>query len=185
MKIILILIMISLVGSAFVVAHVKDTVRDKPTLNQDKPTQTDKAATRSVQGCDEVKLEVKAPGTFKSFMDGCCITDDTSEAYWQIRKMYPDENGIYSEGPYKGIAMASYYGKVGEKFKITLSSGQMFVAVMTDIKQERHIDDNMADKVNGSIIEFVVDTESLPEEVIISGSLDCIYEGQILKIEKL
>ena len=56
---------------------------------------------------------------------------------------------------------------------------------MTDIKQERHIDDNMADKVNGSLIEFVVDTESLPEEVRISGSLDCIYEGQILKIEKL
>ena len=196
MKILLILIMISLVGSAFVVAHVKDTVRDKPTqtdINQDKPILTDKAGTRLVQGCDEVdssdhatdNLEVKAPGTFKSFMDGCCITDDTSEAYWQLMKMYPDENGIYSEGYYKGVAMASYYGNVGDKFKITLSSGQVFMGVMTDIKQERHIDDNMADKVNGSLIEFVVDTESLPEEVRISGSLDCIYEGQILKIEKL
>ena len=187
MKIILILIMISLVGSAFAVAHVKDTVRDKPTqtdINQDKPILTDKVATRSVQGCDEV-LEIKAPGTFKSFMDGCCITDDTSEAYWQIRKMYPDENGIYSEGPYKGIAMASYYGKVGDKFKITLESGESLLAVMTDIKAPEDIDENYSCKINGSLIEFVVATEWLPEEAIISGSLDYLYPGQIIKIEKI
>ena len=189
MKIALIMVMVSMVCSAFIVGHVKEAKkenelknRDTIELDEEELKSCDEVSTRLVQGSE---LEVKAPGIFKSFMDGSCITDDTSEAYWQIMKMYPDENGIYSEGPYKGIAMAAYYGHVGDKFRVTLDSGEVFLAVMTDIKQEAHIDSTLADKINGSVIEFVVATEWLPEEVKLTGSLDCIYHGEILKIEKL
>lgn len=117
-------------------------------------------------------------------MDGSCITDTTSEAYAQISNMYVVD-GLYVQDGYVGVAMSSFYGGIGDKFMITLSSGIVFYAIMTDTKQNAHIDENYAHKVDGSVIEFVVDEDTLPSEVKLAGSLDVIYSGSIVKIERL
>lgn len=128
-------------------------------------------------------LPVTADGTFKSYMDGSSITDVTSSAYNQIQKM-SIVNGLYVEDGYVGIALSSFYGNVGDKFRITLSEGQIFYAVMTDTKKDEDVDGNYAHKTDGSVIEFVVDIETLDDQARIEGSLDCIYEGSIVKIER-
>ena len=117
-------------------------------------------------------------------MDGSCITDTTSDAYAQLSNMSVS-NGLYMEGKYVGIAMSSFYGGIGDKFMITLSSGKVFYGVMTDTKQNIHVDGNYAHKVDGSVIEFIVDTNTLSQEVLNSGSLNVIYSGSIEKIERL
>lgn len=129
-------------------------------------------------------LPVYTDCTFKSYMDGMCITDTTSDAYQQLQKMYVNENGIYEEDGYVAIAMNDFYGDVGDKFLITLSSGQKFKAVMTDIKADRDVGSDYAHTVDGSLIEFVVDTATLYHEARVLGSLDCIYEGSIVKVER-
>lgn len=129
-------------------------------------------------------LPVETDGTFKSYMDGSSITDVTSSAYNQIQKM-SIVNGLYVENGYVGIAISSYYGNIGDKFRITLSSGQIFYAVMTDTKKDEDVDENHAHKIDGSIIEFVVDIETLDNQARIEGSLNCIYEGSIIKIERM
>lgn len=115
-------------------------------------------------------------------MDGSLVTDTSSAAYQQISKM-TIEDGLYKEGPYVGIAMNDFYGDIGDKFKITLSSGQVFYAVMADTKQDRHVDENYADS-NGGIVEFIVDTDTLDTEAKFSGSLNCIFTGYIVKLER-
>lgn len=130
-------------------------------------------------------LPVYTDCTFKSYMDGMCITDTSSDAYKQLQKMYINENGIYEEnGGYVAIAMNDFYGDVGDKFLITLSSGQQFKAVMTDIKADQDVGSDYAHASDGSLIEFVVDTASLYNEARVLGSLDCIYEGSIVKVER-
>lgn len=111
------------------------------------------------------------------------ITDKTSDAYHQLSKMEV-RNGLYFEGRYVGVAMSSFYGKVGDKFRITLSSGQVFYAVMTDTKKSEELSDEYTHP-DGSMIEFIVDTPTLPEQVLFDGSLDCIYTGSIEKIERM
>lgn len=124
-----------------------------------------------------------ANGEFKSYTDGKSITDKYSAAYWQLQRMSV-VNGLYMEGEYVGIAISSFYGRVGDKFRITLSSGQVFYAVMTDTKQSSQLDENYTHP-DGSLIEFIVDTPTLPEQVRLEGSLNCIYTGSIEKIERM
>lgn len=116
-------------------------------------------------------------------MDGQCITDTTSDAYDQLQKMCIVQ-GLYMEGKYVGVAMSCFYGEIGDKFRITLSSGQMFYAVMTDTKQSSQLDENYTHP-DGSMIEFVVDTDTLSQQVLIEGSLNCIYEGSVEEIERM
>lgn len=130
-----------------------------------------------------IEMPVHENSDFKAWMDGCAITDYSSRAYSQLRKMTIDENGVYSDGEYKAVAMAAFYGKVGDKFRFTLSSGQVFYGVMTDIKQDAHVDSYYRDS-NQGLIEFVVDTNSLTYMALVTGSLNCVYEGKVIRIER-
>lgn len=116
-------------------------------------------------------------------MDGKCITDKSSAAYWQIQRMHV-KGGLYKEGDYIGVAMSSFYGEVGDKLRVTLSTGEVVYVVITDTKKEEELSDNHTHP-DGSLIEFVVDTETLPEQVLSEGSLNCIYTGSIEKIERM
>ena len=116
-------------------------------------------------------------------MDGKCIADKTSAAYWQMQKM-SIEDGLYREGDFIGVAMSNFYGEVGDKFRITLSTGEVVYVVITDTKKEEELSENYTHP-DGSLIEFVVDMETLPEQVLLEGSLDCIYTGSIKKIERM
>lgn len=131
-----------------------------------------------------ITLPVYATGEFKSYMDGSMISDTTSQAYQQLQSLYV-ENGLYTDGKYIAIALASFYGHVGDKFRITLSSNQVFYAIMCDTKQDIHIDSTYAHKVDGSVIEFIVDTKTMNQRVLEEGSLNSIYRGSIVKIERL
>ena len=115
-------------------------------------------------------------------MDGKKITDTTSDAYAQIKKLYV-EDGHYTDGEYLAVAMSSFYGSVGDRFKVTLSSGEVLKLIMADTKKDEHVNDDYSHITDGSVIEFVVDIETLNPQAVKEGSLDCLYRGSITKIE--
>ena len=83
------------------------------------------------------------------------------------------------------IALGSYYGStIGTKYKIRLSSGQSFNAILCDQKSNRHTDDNhqYAAK-NKDIIEFYVQGGYIPSSV--NGSYNSIFNGSVVSIEQL
>lgn len=84
---------------------------------------------------------------------------------------------------YVAIAISPNYGTIGDEFRITLDSGVTFYAVMADTKSLRHLH-NGCDDSTGAIIEFLVCTEKLDDQIRLSGSIGGIYPGNIIKIER-
>lgn len=117
-------------------------------------------------------------------MDGAKITDETSDAYKLLSKL-SIEDGHYRDGEYVAIALASFYGNVGDKFRITLSSGQVFYGIMADTKKDIHVDETYSHITDGSVIEFIVDTSTLNPDILRLGNLDSVYSGSIKSIERL
>lgn len=67
-----------------------------------------------------------------------------------------NDDGIVEIDGHLGVAMGSYYGNVGDKLRIVLSSGQELKVILMDIKHEG------CASGDGSNIEFVVDTKLMP-----------------------
>lgn len=130
--------------------------------------------------------------SFKSYMDFRAITDTSSVQYKMQQEAYTDEYGIrkYKTGDYM-VAMGSYYGQVGDRFRITLDSGETIRCIMGDAKADCHTDAYNQYTPCGSgknVIEFVVDTPALSDEARQMGDIsysDDTFEGNISKIERI
>lgn len=133
---------------------------------------------------------------FKTYMSYKAITNTRSAQYKLQQDAWTDENGLRRIGDDYMIAVGTFYSStVGERFKITLANGFEFYATVGDIKADKHTDSmNMYTPVysNGkvisaNVIEFIVDTPSLPKKVRQLGTVSGIedFEGNILTMEKV
>lgn len=123
----------------------------------------------------------------KTFMDYRAITDTTSRQYKLQQTAYTNEIGLRCYDNCYMVAMGTYYGDVGDRFQITFASGETITAIMGDIKDDKHTDTKHQHR-DGNIVEFIVDSKMLPEEVWYHGDisyLDNIFEGKVISIKKL
>lgn len=147
---------------------------------------------------ETVKYELPDDDTyFKTYMSYRAITNTRSAQYKLQQDAWTDTNGLRRYGDDYMIAVGTFYSDtVGERFKITLANGFEFTAVVGDIKADRHTDSkNMYTPVynaNGkvisaNVIEFIVDTSSLPRDVRLMGTVSAIndFEGNIKTMEKI
>ena len=135
--------------------------------------------------------------SFKTYMSYRSITDIDSEQYAMQRKAWTDENGLRRYNNDYMIAVGSYYSsECGDRFKITLDTGNSFTAVVGDIKDDLHTDDNNmytpvydenGEFISANVIEFIADTKSLPYKVKLHGSVGAIedFSGNIENIERI
>lgn len=135
-----------------------------------------------------MSIPLTSNSSFKSYMDGAMITCKTSRAYQVIKELHV-ENGLYTDGKYIAIAISSYYGNVGDKFRITLSSGKTFLAIMSDTKASHELNEKY-EHADGSLIEFIIDTDEARKyypKAILTGNFNNTdeYKGEIVKIERL
>lgn len=126
---------------------------------------------------------------FKTYMDYRCITMTSSPQYKLQQKAYTTKNGLRKVGKYYCIALGSYYGStIGAKYRITLSTGKKFWAVLADQKSDAHTNStNQYTIGNNDMVEFVVYTPKLPSSVTWSGSISSIkkFNGKIKKVERV
>ena len=116
-------------------------------------------------------------------MDKKAVTDTNSNQHKLLQQSKLVE-GLYYYQNKVCVAMSSYFGSVGDVLRITLSSGQVFECVLADIKQDIHVNSNGEHHTDGSVIEFVVDADTLNNESKVMGSLNNLYNGSIVKVEK-
>lgn len=121
-------------------------------------------------------------------MDGNCISDTTSLAYSVKKRLYVDERGIYTDGKYIAVALSNHYGNVGDRFKITLDTGNVIYAIMTDTKKSDELE-NLCTHPDGSMIEIIIDIEKASEYYSIGVEMgDFNYEddfnGNVVKVER-
>jgi hypothetical protein len=128
---------------------------------------------------------------FKSYMSYKAITNTRSAQYKLQQQCWTDDEGLRRLDDDYVIALGTYYAEyIGERFKITLDTGESFTAVIGDFKADRHTDSRHQyyDCGNGkkNVVEFVVDTNSLNGKARRMGDISYIqgFKGNIKTIEK-
>ena len=137
--------------------------------------------------------------SFKTYMDYKSVTDKDSSQYKLIKSWgWIDAEGFMRcnreedleiEEHYYFIALGSYYGtKIGTKYRITTDSGKIFYGVLADCKSDIHTNStNQYNSWNGNIVEFLVDTTLLNNDIKKIGSANVYMplNGSITKIERI
>jgi hypothetical protein len=122
-----------------------------------------------------------------SYEDYNCITDASTPNYeYSVCKAHTDENGLRKIGNSYCVALASDFGtKIGTKYKVTLSTGKVINVILTD--QKADCDTNGYKALDGSVIEFIVDTDCLPLKVSNLGSISYLkgFGGKLESIKKV
>lgn len=135
---------------------------------------------------EEIQYQVPqhTDNSFKAYMDYRTITD-VSSSQWQLQQQaYTDTNGLRKIDNYYCVALGTYYtNQIGDKFRIELKTGKTIDVIVADIKSDIHTNDtNQYIELNGkiNIIEFIVDTYSLPTLARVMGDISYVEDGAFL-----
>lgn len=147
--------------------------------------------TEKVVKVEKPEFDVPCGDTsFKSYMSYRAITNTRSAQYKLQQRCWTDDEGLRRLGDDYVIALGTYYADyIGERFKITLDTGESFTAVVGDFKANKHTDSKHQyyDSGNGrkNVVEFVVDTKELNRKARKMGDISYIegFEGNIKSIE--
>ncbi len=127
-------------------------------------------------------------GEFKCYEDYRALTDTSSPQYALQQEAWTDCHGLRRVDGFYCVALGSAYGtEIGAKYIITLSSGYEFLAILADQKADRDTIDGHTRDINGSVIEFVVDTDYIPQSVRTSGDVSKIngFSGSVEQIRRV
>lgn len=131
----------------------------------------------------------KVSGKTKTYAYYTAVTAKSTPQYKLLNseECYTDEEtGIRMVDDCYCIALGSFYGStIGTKYKITLSTGNSFNAILCDQKSNRHTDKNHQYAVrNKDIVEFYVEKRKIPKNIRGDyGRLEQ-FKGKIVKIEQ-
>ena len=106
---------------------------------------------------------------------------------------YTDKDGCRRYGNDYLVALGSYYSvDIGDRFEITLDTGNVFTIMLADGKNDKDLDplrmydpcETYGGLQRANVLEFIIDSDILSSEVFQYGSLDKIPElqGSITKI---
>jgi len=168
---------ITLSCNAVILADINETTT--------KVTTTKKKTTKKKKKTKTYKVPAKS--SFKSYTNYHCLNRKSPQ--WKMqKKATTDKNGLRKIDDDYLVAMGSYYSKkLGERFEITLSSGNTFTVRICDFKSDKHTNKtHQYTTENGCAIEFYVD-DNLNKNIKKAGSVSALkkFKGKITKIEKL
>lgn len=143
------------------------------------------ASTYSIEEGYEPYASMDTPSkdSNKTYMDAKYITDTTSDAY-KLKQYYEvSDTGIYTVDGRYCAAIGSYYTtQIGTKFDVVLTTGKVIECILADCKSDKDTDITNRQNSNGSVVEFVVNTDLLPELARLMGDLSYIgddFYGEI------
>lgn len=133
-------------------------------------------------------LEVPSKNSFKSYMSYRAITDKTSRQYELQQSAITDELGLRTYNDRYCVAVGTYYGDVYDEIDVIMENGHVIECVVSDIKDDKHTNiTNQKHKVDGSVVEFIVDIKKLDRLVKKMGDIsyvDEMFDGEIDYIRK-
>ncbi len=129
---------------------------------------------------------------FKAYMDYRTITNTASEQYELQQQAWTDSQGLRRIGDDYMVAMGTGWLEegCGERFLVTLETGESFTVIIGDIKDDRHTD---ADSLyhwcdcGANVLEFIVDTDAMSSEVRHAGTISAYdaFAGNITEISRI
>ena len=128
------------------------------------------------------------------YMDFRTLTDTTSAQYELQQYAWTDSQGFRRYGDYYMVAMGTYYGYVGDTFRITTDRGNCYDVILGDCKGIDALSYDgyrswyhVAGDYRINVIEFIVDTYCLDGYAAMMGDCGVLNNigGNVIKIERL
>lgn len=136
-----------------------------------------------VQQSIGTEKDVPSNNSFKSYMDADTITSINTDQYKLKAKYVIDEQtGIWTVDERYCIAVGSYYTQsIGTYIDVVMENGSTLHCILGECKRNRDTDYTNRQNPNGSVVEFIVNTSSMPSMVRKIG--DCSYACEEMKGE--
>ena len=136
-----------------------------------------------VQQSIGTEKDVPSNNSFKSYMDADTITSRNTDQYKLKDKYIIDEQtGIWTVDERYCIAVGSYYTKsIGTYIDVVMENGSTLHCILGECKRNRDTDYTNRQNSNGSVVEFIVNTSSMPSMVRKMGN--CSYACEEMKGE--
>jgi len=142
------------------------------------------------------QIEPCSYSSIKTYMDYEMVNDPSSNQYWFIKdNLKVDDTGLlYDTDGFIAVALGSYFGGIGQRYYITLDSGVVLPVVKADEKDDRHVYNGCYHRNDGSVIEFVIDTDKAADYFgvysngyILQGNFDNydLFSGKIVDVERV
>ena len=130
-----------------------------------------------------VEKDVPPNNSFKSYMDADTITSRNTDQYKLKAKYIIDEQtGIWTVDERYCIAVGSYYTQsIGTYIDVVMENGSTLHCILGECKRNRDTDYTNRQNPNGSVVEFIVNTSSMPSMVRKMGN--CSYACEEMKGE--
>lgn len=131
-----------------------------------------------------IKYDTPNNDSFKSYMDYRTLSDKTSLQYDLQQQAYTDSlTGIRMVNNRYLIAVGSYYTtEIGSYIDVIMNNGTVIQCVLGDVKNDNHTDLTNRQNPNGSVVEFIVDINTLNSVVKQQGDISYVnedFEGEI------
>lgn len=131
--------------------------------------------------------DVPDNNAFKSYMSYTTITSQSSKQYKLQLQCTTSAEGFRMYGDRYAIALGTYYTEtVGTLVDVYLENGTVIPCIVGDIKANKDTDiTNKQVPQNGNVVEFIVDTNVMSEDILRSGNVSNIsgFEGEIAYLE--
>ena len=136
-----------------------------------------------VQQSIGTEKDVPPNNSFKSYMDADTITSRNTDQYKLKAKYIIDEQtGIWIVDERYCIAVGSYYTQsIGTYIDIVMENGSTLHCILGECKRNRDTDYTNRQNPNGSVVEFIVNTSSMPSMARKMGN--CSYACEEMKGE--
>lgn len=136
-----------------------------------------------VQQSIGTEKDVPSNNSFKSYMDADTITSRNTDQYKLKAKYVIDEQtGIWTVDERYCIAVGSYYTQsIGTYIDVVMENGSTLNCILGECKRNRDTDYTNRQNPNGSVVEFIVNTSSMPSMVRKTGN--CSYACEEMKGE--
>ena len=120
-----------------------------------------------------IEMDVPSNNSFKSYMDCSTITDTSSAQYALKYEYLSSASGIMVVEDRFVIALGSYYTtEVGCRVDLVMANGNVIPCIVGDCKADKHTDSmNRQHSVDKSVVEFIVATDNLSDEVRLHGDV--------------
>ncbi len=146
-------------------------------------------------GAEEIPVCADSAG--KTYEDYRMITDTTSSQYRLIHeKLKVDRKTgfLYDKDGFLAAALGYQFGPVGTRYYFTLDTGIVLPLIKTDEKDPKDASDGCSVDINGTVIEFVIDSDkalayfgTMTNGLVLDGSFNNCPQlaGKIVRIERI
>lgn len=162
------------------VSEQDELIKESEKVNEDLCSEIERVSSYDV----DVYSVPKGHNSFKTYMDYKRLSKNF-EGRKIVETGYVDEFGLRRVNGAYCVALGTYYGRIGDIFRVTLSTGVQVKVVKCDTKSNDHTDSTHRYTTKSNcMMEFLVDESKLSDSISSSGNVSTgtELEGLIVSI---